>query len=66
MTRGRIRWLYVVGIAFNAVALVTAASSGATLYAGTFGLITVYLGLRYWMLSKSNSRAESEPEADAD
>lgn len=53
MNRRRLRWLYVAGIAFNAVALVAAASSGATLYAGTFGLIVVYLGIRYWMVARS-------------
>ncbi|WP_177209065.1 hypothetical protein [Natronobacterium haloterrestre] len=47
----RLRTMYVVGIALNAVALVAAASSGATLYAGTFGLILVYLGIRYWMVT---------------
>lgn len=43
--------MYVVGIALNAIALVAAVSVGATLYAGTFGLIMVYLAIRYWMVS---------------
>ncbi|GAB3667790.1 hypothetical protein [Halopiger thermotolerans] len=53
MNQRRLRWLYVVGIAFNLVALASAASAGATLYAATFGLVTVYLGARYWMVARS-------------
>lgn len=47
----RLRVLYAGGIALNTIALVAAAAEGATLYAATFGLVIVYLGVRYWMVS---------------
>ncbi|AEH36400.1 hypothetical protein [Halopiger xanaduensis] len=53
MNQRHLRWLYVVGIAFNLVAMASAASTGAMLYAVTFGLVTVYLGARYWMIARS-------------
>ncbi|WP_154658597.1 hypothetical protein [Halopiger djelfimassiliensis] len=52
LTERRLRTMYAAGIALNVVALVAAASNGATLYAGTFGLVVAYLGLRYWMVAR--------------
>ncbi|WP_165872005.1 hypothetical protein [Natrarchaeobius halalkaliphilus] len=52
MNRRRLRSMYVFGIALNGAALVVAASSGATLYAVTFALVMVYLGIRYWMVAR--------------
>ncbi|WP_165875326.1 hypothetical protein [Natrarchaeobius chitinivorans] len=53
MNRRRLSTMYVFGIALNGAALVAAASTGATLYAVTFALVMVYLGLRYWMVSRN-------------
>ncbi|ELY89905.1 MULTISPECIES: hypothetical protein [Natrialba] len=47
----RLQSMYVLGILLNAVALVASATSGELLYAGTFGLIMCYLGLRLWMVA---------------
>ncbi len=44
--------MYVFGIALNGAALVVAATAGSTLYAVTFGLVMVYLGIRYVMVSR--------------
>ncbi|WP_165874943.1 hypothetical protein [Natrarchaeobius oligotrophus] len=52
MNRRRLGTMYLFGIALNGAALVTAASTGATLYAVTFGIVMIYLGLRYWMISR--------------
>ena len=46
----RLRSMYLIGIVLNAVALVYAALDGALLFAGTFGLVMAYLGVRYWMV----------------
>ncbi|AXR79549.1 hypothetical protein [Natrarchaeobaculum sulfurireducens] len=51
MERRRLRLLYVVGIALNAIALTAAWTAGELLFAGTFALVMVYLGLRYWMVA---------------
>ena len=55
MTDRRLRLLYVVGIALNAVALATAAMAGETLFAVTFGIVMVYLGIRYWMVTSGKA-----------
>ncbi|MFU8867464.1 hypothetical protein [Natronococcus sp.] len=52
MKRRNLQLLYAGGIALNTVALIAAATTGSTLYAATFGLVIVYLGVRYWMVSK--------------
>ncbi|MDG5821142.1 hypothetical protein [Natronococcus sp. A-GB7] len=52
MKRRNLQLLYAGGIALNAVALIAAATTGSTLYAATFGLVIVYLSVRYWMVSK--------------
>ena len=51
LTDSRLRLVYVAGIALNVIALTIAASAGETLIALTFGVIIVYLGIRYWMIS---------------
>ncbi|WP_173834899.1 hypothetical protein [Natronorubrum thiooxidans] len=51
MSSRRLRSMYIFGIGLNAVALVYAAMDGSPLFAGTFGLVMVYLGVRYWMLT---------------
>ncbi|GAB3025170.1 hypothetical protein [Natronobiforma cellulositropha] len=45
-----LRFVYLFGIGFNVLALAYALSGGATLYAGVFGLVIVYLVLRYRMI----------------
>ncbi|WP_202911749.1 hypothetical protein [Natrialba swarupiae] len=52
MNRRRLGLMYVFGIALNGAALVVAATAGSTLYAVTFGLVMVYLGIRYVMVSR--------------
>ncbi|WP_339105027.1 hypothetical protein [Haloterrigena salinisoli] len=51
MNARRLRSMYVFGILLNAVALVYAAVDGAILFAVTFGIVMLYLGVRYWMVS---------------
>ncbi|WP_174811746.1 hypothetical protein [Salinadaptatus halalkaliphilus] len=51
MSNYRMRLLYVVGIAFNLIALSVSVNAGETLFAVTFGVIVVYLGVRYWMIA---------------
>ncbi|WP_171908260.1 hypothetical protein [Natrialba sp. SSL1] len=53
MTGRRLQAMYVFGILLNAGALVAAATNGATLYAVTFGIVMVYLGVRFWMVRQS-------------
>ncbi|MFP8951407.1 hypothetical protein ACLI4Z_00350 [Natrialbaceae archaeon A-arb3/5] len=53
MNPRRLQLMYGFGIALNAIALVAAASTGSTLYAVTFGLVMGYLGVRYWMVSRT-------------
>lgn len=51
MTSRRLRSMYLLGIGLNVVALVYAAMDGSPLFAVTFGLVVVYLGVRYWMIT---------------
>ncbi|WP_168927067.1 hypothetical protein [Natronorubrum aibiense] len=51
MSSRRLRTMYLLGIGLNAVALVYAAMDGSPLFAGTFGLVMVYLAVRYWMVT---------------
>jgi len=53
LTDSRLRLVYVAGIAFNVVALSAAAAAQEWLFAVTFGVIIVYLGVRYWMVATS-------------
>lgn len=53
LTDSRLRLVYVAGIAFNLFALSAAATAGEWLFAVTFGVIIVYLGIRYWMVTTS-------------
>jgi hypothetical protein len=48
VTDSRLRLVYVAGIALNVIALVSAATAGELLVAGTFVLILAYLCFRYW------------------
>ncbi|ELY50641.1 hypothetical protein C494_04660 [Natronorubrum bangense JCM 10635] len=43
--------MYLLGIGLNAIALVYAAMDGSPLFAVTFGIVMLYLGVRYWMLT---------------
>lgn len=45
--------MYVLGILLNAGALVYAVMDDSPLFAVTFGVIMLYLGLRYRMVSSS-------------
>ena len=47
------RSMYALGIALNGVALVYAAMDGSLLFAVTFGIVMLYLGVRYWMVSSA-------------
>ena len=49
LTDSRLRLAYVVGIALNLVALYGAATAGEWLFAVTFGVIILYLLVRYRM-----------------
>lgn len=49
MNVGRSGAFYLVGIAVNAVALVYAVADGEPLFALAFGLVLVYLAVRYRM-----------------
>jgi len=51
----RLRWVYAGGVALNVVALVAAAIAGDLLIAATFGVVIVYLCVRYWMLVTSDA-----------
>ncbi len=51
MNNTTLRTMYVIGIALNLLALGYAAIDGAYLFAATFGFITVYLAIRYWMVA---------------
>ena len=53
MNERRMRTMYAIGIALNAVALVYAAMDGSPLFAVTFGIVMIYLGVRYWMVSNA-------------
>ncbi|WP_201294023.1 hypothetical protein [Natronorubrum halalkaliphilum] len=53
MNARRMRSMYLFGIALNAVALVYAAMDGSPLFAVTFGIVMVYLGVRYWMITNA-------------
>ncbi|MFC6717668.1 hypothetical protein ACFQGT_08520 [Natrialbaceae archaeon GCM10025810] len=55
MDSSRLKPVYLFGIALNAIALAYALWSGSTLYAATFGLVVVYLAVRYRMLSSAGS-----------
>ena len=50
MNARRLRSMYVFGVLLNGVALIYAAMDGALLFAVTFGIVMVYLGIRYWMV----------------
>lgn len=52
MNARRLRSIYALGIGLNVIALVYAAMDGSPLFAVTFGLVVVYLGLRYWMIGR--------------
>ncbi|MEY7850387.1 hypothetical protein AB7C87_14460 [Natrarchaeobius sp. A-rgal3] len=52
MNRQRLSLLYAFGIALNGAALIVAATAGSTLYAVTFGLVMIYLAIRYVMVSR--------------
>lgn len=43
--------MYILGIVLNGGALVYAVNDDSPLFAVTFGLVMVYLGVRYWMVS---------------
>ena len=45
-----LKLVYMLGIALNGVALVATAMEGEWLFTGTFGVIIVYLLLRYWLI----------------
>ena len=51
----RLRLVYAVGVALNVVALVAAAIAGDWLISATFGVVIVYLCVRYWMLVTSDA-----------
>lgn len=51
MNRRRLRPVYLVGIALNAVAFAYAVTNGTWLYAGAFAVVAVYLVVRLRMLS---------------
>lgn len=52
MNERRLRSMYVFGLGLNAIALVYSAMDGEYLFAATFGVIMVYLGIRYWMVAR--------------
>ncbi|WP_176393265.1 hypothetical protein [Natronolimnobius baerhuensis] len=51
MNERRIQLMYVIGMILSGAALISAAMAGDTLFAITFGVIIVYLVIRYWMVS---------------
>jgi hypothetical protein len=51
ITAGQLRWVYVAGIALNLAALALAVRTGERVVALTLGVVIVYLGVRYRMLS---------------
>ncbi|AGB33222.1 hypothetical protein C488_16694 [Natrinema pellirubrum DSM 15624] len=51
MNRRRLRPLYLVGIALNAIAFSYAVTNGTWLYAGAFALVAGYLVVRLRMVS---------------
>jgi hypothetical protein len=53
MTNGRLRIVYVTGIALNVIALTIAAMADERLAALTLGIVIVYLSVRYWMIVTS-------------
>lgn len=53
LTDSRLRLVYVAGIAFNLFALSGAVMAEEWLFAVTFGVIIVYLCIRYWMVATS-------------
>lgn len=53
LTDSRLRLVYVAGIALNLIALSIAATAGEILIALTFGIVIVYLSIRYWMIVSS-------------
>lgn len=53
MNERRMQTMYVVGIVLNAVALVYAVTDDSPLFAATFGIVMLYLGVRYWMVSNA-------------
>jgi hypothetical protein len=54
ITAGQLRWVYVAGIALNAVALGLAVRTGEQLIALTLGVVIVYLVVRFRMLGASS------------
>jgi phosphoglycerate dehydrogenase-like enzyme len=48
----KLRLIYIAGIGLNVIALTAAASAGELLVALTFGIVIVYLCLRYWLLGR--------------
>jgi len=50
---GQLRWVYAAGIALNVVALAVAVRTGERLAAVTLGVVIVYLGIRFRMISSS-------------
>lgn len=53
LTDSRLRLVYIAGLAVNAIALTAAAMAGDWLITATFGVVILYLGLRYWMVATS-------------
>jgi hypothetical protein len=53
LTDGRLRLVYIAGIALNAIALTAAATTGQPIITLTFGFVIVYLGFRYWLIVTS-------------
>ena len=64
MNDRRLRLLYVVGIALNAIALSAAVSAGEIIFGITFGLVMVYLGIRYWMVAKRGIPGDRDRAAE--
>lgn len=51
LTDRRLRIIYIVGIAFNLIALSIAIEAGEPLFILTFAVIIAYLAVRYWMVA---------------
>lgn len=64
MTGSHVRYLYVVGIAFNAIALYISWESGDLLFAITFAIVMLYLGVRYWMHTTDETDDPDEATED--
>jgi hypothetical protein len=53
MIESKLQVVYVVGIVLNIGALLSTAKAGEWLFTATFGVIIVYLGIRYRMAATS-------------